>query len=72
MVEWWAWDKPFGTLVNRVASPWDEAERRPSHADRRKALEHQMLEEEFWQRWGEVPCPEKIQQLVRALLDRAA
>jgi len=38
LVELWAWDKPKSVLVNRSDSPWDRADRRPSHADRRKAL----------------------------------
>ena len=70
VVEWWAWKKPFEQLVDRSASPWDEAERRPSHANRRKALEQLMLEEEFWWRWGERPCPPEIEEMVEALLDR--
>jgi len=35
-------------------------------------LEREMLEGEFWQRWGEGPCPPKIQEIVQALLDRVA
>jgi hypothetical protein len=71
-VEWWAWDKPFAQLSDRSVSPWDNAERRPSHADRRKALQHEMLEEEFWRIWGDRQCPPKIRQLVEVLLGMAA
>jgi hypothetical protein len=71
-VEWWAWDKPFGQLVDRGASPWDDAGRRPSHADRRKALQREVLEGEFWRRWGDRPCPPEIREAVRWLLERAA
>jgi hypothetical protein len=39
MTELWAWDKPENQLVDRSASPWDNEPRRPSHADRRKALQ---------------------------------
>jgi hypothetical protein len=45
-IEWWAWDKPFEQLCNRSASPWDREERRPSHADKRKALQRELLETE--------------------------
>jgi len=38
LVEVWAWDRPEAELVDRSASPWDAEWRRPSHADRRKAL----------------------------------
>ncbi len=71
-VDWWAWDKPFAQLCDRSASPWDEAERRPSHADRRKALQRQMLAEEFWRCWGDRPCSPEIREVVEALLDMAA
>jgi hypothetical protein len=53
----------FGSLPD---SPWDDASRRPSHADRRKALQREMLQREFQQCWGRWPLPEKI----RHLLDR--
>ena len=68
-VEWWAWDKPFAELCDRSASPWDDQPRRPSHADRRKALQRQCLEEEFWRRWGEAPCPAEIQELLATVLE---
>ena len=47
LVELWAWDKPEEELVDRSRSPWDSEPRRPSHADRRKALLRQALQEEF-------------------------
>jgi hypothetical protein len=49
-VEWWAWDKPSEQVVDRSGSPWDKEERRPSHADKRKALQAEMLRTEFWRR----------------------
>ena len=66
LVELWGWSRPVEELSDRSASPWDDAERRPSHADRRKALQREMLEEEFQQSWGRGPLPQKI----RHLLDR--
>jgi len=47
LVELWAWDRPEEELVDRSASPWDAEWRRPSHADRRKALTREMLREEI-------------------------
>ncbi len=47
MVELWAWEKPEAELVDRSRSPLDSEPRRPSHADRRKALRRQCLQEEF-------------------------
>jgi hypothetical protein len=72
VVEWWAWGKPFGHLCDRSASPWDDADRRPSHSNRRKALQRELLGGEFWRRWGEQPCPPEIREVVDALLELAA
>jgi hypothetical protein len=43
LVETWAWERPEEALVNRSASPWDNEPRRPSHADKRKALQREVL-----------------------------
>jgi hypothetical protein len=47
LIELWAWHKPHKEVVDRSASPWDDADRRPSHADRRNALRRSCLEEEY-------------------------
>jgi hypothetical protein len=47
LVEGWAWKRPAAELSDRSASPWDDAERRPSHADKRKALQRLLLREQF-------------------------
>jgi hypothetical protein len=66
LVELWGWGRSVEELSDRSDSPWDDASRRPSHADRRKALQREMLRGEFQQCWGRWPLPEKI----RHLLDR--
>jgi len=66
LVELWGWGRPVAEVSDRSESPWDDAERRPSHADRRKALQREMLEEEFQRCWGRWLLPQKI----RHLLDR--
>ena len=38
LVELWAWKRSRAELVDRSASPWEDPERRPSHADKRRAL----------------------------------
>jgi hypothetical protein len=50
LVELWAWDRPKSRLTDRRASPWDDPSRRPSHADRRKALHQAFLEHELGSR----------------------
>jgi hypothetical protein len=46
VVEAWAWALPEEELADRRRSPWDREDRRPSHADKRKALQRQILREE--------------------------
>jgi hypothetical protein len=45
-VEAWAWGKLHEELVDRRACPWDKQERRASHADKRKALQREVLRAE--------------------------
>ena len=47
MTEAWAWGREAAELVDRSASPWDDASRRPSHADKRRAWRREMLGEEI-------------------------
>jgi hypothetical protein len=47
MTEAWAWGLPAGELVDRSASPWDDANCRPSHADKRRAWRRALLREEI-------------------------
>jgi Transposase DDE domain. len=47
LVELWCWNRSHADLCDRSQSPWDDADRRPSHADRRKALRRQIMEHEL-------------------------
>jgi hypothetical protein len=47
LIELWAWSRPADELVDRSARPWDDAARRPSHADRRQALRRTCLSPHF-------------------------
>lgn len=47
MVELACWDRPKHQLVDRSDRSWDNADRRPSHADRRRAIAREMLAREF-------------------------
>ena len=72
LVELWSWNRPHAKLCDRSLSPWDDANRRPSHADRRKALQRQIMERELsavaivWR------LPRKITQLAKRLMALAA
>jgi hypothetical protein len=72
LVELWAWGQPREAICDRSASPWDDPGRRPSHADRRKALQRQCLGREFQQlAEGQALTPE-IQQFVGRVINHAA
>ena len=47
LTEAWAWGRGHEDLVDRSASPWDVAARRPSHADKRNAWRRELLHEEL-------------------------
>ena len=68
LIELWAWGKGHRQLVQRGQSPWDEAERRPSHADRRNALRRACLKEEFRQLQRRRPLTRKIRDLLGGLV----
>ena len=72
LVEAWAWDRSEEELVDRSASPWDSEPRRPSHADKRKALQREVLQEEIEEALAGRPSKAKIRALAQRLLSRAA
>jgi len=68
LIELWAWGQSHGQLCDRSASPWDSSDRRPSHADRRKALRQQCLQNEIQRGGGLSKLAPKFRRLVRRLL----
>jgi SRSO17 transposase len=72
LVEAWAWGKAAEALVDRSASPWDDEPRRPSHADKRKALQREVLQGEIEAALSGRPSKAKIRALAQRLLALAA
>jgi hypothetical protein len=72
LTEAWAWDKPEAQLIQRQRCPWDDAERRPSHADKRKALQREVLHGEISKALSGRPSKAEIRGLIDRLLDLAA
>jgi hypothetical protein len=72
LVELWSWNRPHDKLCDRSDSPWDDADRRPSHANRRKALCQHILRTELSTIMGVWSLPHKILRLARRLLALAA
>jgi hypothetical protein len=72
LVELWAWHKPAEQLIARHDSPWDDPERRPSHANRRKALRAHILRNQLPTLATIQSLPKKIIQLIKSLAALAA
>lgn len=72
LVEFWAWHRSHGELVDRSDSPWDNAARRPSHANRRKALRRHILQNEFLTVTAVWRLPRKILEITQRLMALAA
>jgi DDE superfamily endonuclease len=72
LVECWAWHKPAEELCDRSASPWDDPDRRPSHADRRNTLRRQTLHNEYLSLSALHRASSKIRSLYERLLKLAA
>jgi hypothetical protein len=72
VVEAWAWDKEEEEVVDRSASPWDCEPRRPSHADKRKALQREILEAEIQAVLSGRPTKEDFRALAQRLMQMAA
>jgi hypothetical protein len=72
LTELWAWNRSAKELIDRRDSPWDDAGRRPSHADRRKALQRACRALEFLRLPLSDALREKISSLLRRLTRLAA
>ena len=72
LVELWAWNRNHEELCDRSDSPWDDAQRRPSHANRRKALRELILQNELTTITTTWWLPRKIIQLAERLVALAA
>jgi len=72
LIELWAWPKRQKDLVDRSDSPWDDATRRPSHADRRNALRRYSLDSAFQHQAPAAGLTRKIRRLWARLLKLAA
>jgi hypothetical protein len=71
LVELCSWDVPKSKLTDRRARPWDNPDRRPSHADRRRAISRKMLHEKFLAALPRTPNERKFRTLFDALISLA-
>lgn len=72
MVELWAWQQHVSTIRDRSDSPWDDAARRPSHADRCAALRRETLKHTFFETFSHSRKNRKIVRHLYKLMKLAA
>lgn len=72
LLEVWSWTKPAAELVDRRACPWDAEVRRPSQADKRKALQREILRQEIQVGLCGRPNKQRFRELAERLLQLAA
>jgi hypothetical protein len=72
LVELWAWNQTKAKLCDRSASPWDDADRRPSHADRCNALRRFVLQQQIEAAHTGPPMRGKLKSLLRRLVRQIA
>ena len=67
LVELVSWDVPKSDLSDRADRPWDNTDRRPSHADRRRRISREMLGEKFLAALPDGPNHHKLWTLFQGL-----
>jgi len=68
LVELCCWDVDKSDLTDRQARPWDNPDRRPSHADRRRSISREMLRKQFLAALPHDPNNHKFRTVFEALL----
>ena len=72
LVELCCWDVEKSGLSDRSDRPWDNADRRPSHADRRRSITREMLGKKFLAALPHTPDHRKLRTLFQDLIALAA
>jgi hypothetical protein len=71
LVELCCWDLPQSQLTDRRARSWDNPDRRPSHADRRRCISREMLQKQFLAVLPDAPDRRKFHSLIATLVSLA-
>ena len=71
LVELCCWDIPKSVLTDRRSRSWDNPDRRPSHADRRRMISREMLQKQFLVALPDAPNNPKCRRLLDVLLTLA-
>jgi len=68
LVELCSWDQEKSALTDRSDRPWDNPDRRPSHADRRRVIGREMLEKQLLALLPRTPDTHQFRDLVASVL----
>ena len=68
LIELCCWDLGKSELADRRERPWDNPDRRPSHADRRRSISREMLQEQFLAALPHAPNKREFQRLFETLV----
>jgi len=68
LVELCCWDMDKSELTDRRSRSWDNPDRRPSHADRRRSISREMLEKQFLAALPRSPNNHKFRTLFETLV----
>lgn len=68
LVELCCWEVPKSELTDRRSRPWDNPDRRPSHADRRRWISREMLQQQFLAALPRTPNNRKFHTLLEDLI----
>ena len=71
MVELATWHRTSEELIDRKLCPWDDQDRRPSHADRRNFLRRSMLLNEFNAALASQTMTKKLKSTLNRLIQLA-
>jgi DDE superfamily endonuclease len=72
VVQVWAWARAEEEVMDRSRCPWDQEERRPSHADKRQALQREILWAEIDAAMQHAPKTKEFRTLAKTLRQLAA
>lgn len=68
LVELCCWDDEKSELTDRSDRPWDNPDRRPSHADRRRKIAREMLQEQYSTALLNHPESDKLKSIFNHLI----
>jgi hypothetical protein len=72
LIELWAWGRPATELIDRQDRPWDDPQRRPSHADKRNTMRRTQLRGEFLATPTRGTAARKIRAMLQKMLSLVA